>query len=154
MLVTSCLLRKILTSLSPTFEVSSRWVMIYFFPILVVSACIYIHTGIINLSSVGLSPHHTNIRKGFLLSKFNGSTVGAAVDFAASIYCAWITTIEMLFKSAADSVLGVCDLVSYIDTGEWVSGTQNSHLCLAHSIMLGVCRMERNFMAVAEFFLL
>ena len=119
-------------------------------PVLVVSTLNCLRTGCINLSFMGLIPHHINIQKQFLPSKVNGATVGATVAVAATIDCAWINTIAIFCNSAAESVLGVCNLVACIGAGEWIPGTRNANCRLAHLTILGLCRMDGNFMTVSE----
>ena len=153
MLVTICLLRKILTSLYPKFEGSRVWVRSSFFPVLVVSAFNCLHTGGINISWVGLRLHHTKIIKSLLPSKVNGATVGDTVDFSAAIDCACMTTIEICCNSSADSVLCVCYLVACIGAGEWIPGTLDTNFRLTHLITFLVCSIDGNFMAVAACFL-
>ena len=83
----------------------------------------------------------------------NGSTVGATVAVAVAIDCACMTTIVICCNSAAESVLCVFGLVAYIGTGEWMPGTLDANCRLAHLIMLVLCSVDGNFMAVAAYFL-
>ena len=152
MSISSCFLRKNLTSSYPKFEGSRRWLKISLLTVLVVSSFSCLHTGGINLSCLVLRPHYPNIQNNSLPSKLNGSNVGAAVSFAASIYCTLIANIANFYNSNTYSALGVCDLVDCIGAGEWMSGTRHANCCLAHLILLGVCRMYGNFMAVAACF--
>ena len=153
MLVASCLLRKILTSSSPTFEGSSRWARTAFLPVLLVSAFKCLHTGGINIYWVGLRPHQPNIQIKSLPLKLNGATAGDTVAVSAVIYCACMTTIVICFNSDAYSVLCVCELVACIGAGEWMPGTINANCCLSHLIMLVVCSVDGNIMAVVAYLL-
>ena len=64
-----------------------------------------------------------------------------------------MTTIVVFSNYAAESVLCVRVLVAYIGAGEWIPGTINAKCPIYHLIMLVVCRMDGNFMAVATCFL-
>ena len=123
----------------------------YFFPVLVVSALDSLHTGGINLSCMVFRLHYPNIQEIFLPSMVNDATVGATVAVATAIYCACITTVTIFCNSSAYIVLCVCGLVSCIGVGEWIPGTLNANCRLAYLILLVVCSMDRNFMAVAAF---
>ena len=83
----------------------------------------------------------------------NGSTVGATLAVAAAIDCYCMTTIVICCNSVAESVFCVCELVACIGAGEWIPGTINANYRLARLIMLVVCSVDGNFMAVAAYFL-
>ena len=91
--------------------------------------------------------------KKILPLKMNGTNVGATIAVAAAIHCDYMNTIVVFFNSTAESVLCVCELVDCIGAGEWILGTLNSNCCLAHLIMLVVCSIDGNFMAVSAYFL-
>ena len=83
----------------------------------------------------------------------NGATVGDTVAVAAAIDCACMTNIVICCNSAADSVLCICGLVACIGAGEWTPGTLNANFRLAHLIMLVMCSVDGDFMAVAVYLL-
>ena len=83
----------------------------------------------------------------------NGSTVGDTVAVAIAIDCNCMTTIVIFCNSTAESVLCFFRLVACIGAGEWMPGTLNANCRLAHLIMLVVCSVDGDFMAVAAYFL-
>ena len=153
MSVTSCLLRKILTSSSTKFEASRICMRTSFLPVLVVYAFKCLHTGCINLSWVDLRPHYPITRKGLIPPKVKDVTVSTNVSVSTIIDCACMTTIDILCSSAAHSVLWFYGLMACIGSGEWMPGTLNVNCWITHLIFLMVCSIEGNFMAVTEFVL-
>ena len=83
----------------------------------------------------------------------NGSTVGATVAVAVAIDCACMTTIVIFCNSTAENVLWVFGLVACLGAVEWMPGTLNANCRLSHLIMLVVCSVDGDFMAVAAYFL-
>ena len=79
--------------------------------------------------------------------------MGATVAVYSAIDCACMATIVICCNSAAESVLCVCELVAFIGAGDWMPGTLNANFRRAHLIMLVVCSVDSNFMAVAAYFL-
>ena len=79
--------------------------------------------------------------------------MGATVAVDAVIDCACMNTILICCIYAAESVLCVCELVACICAGEWIQDTLNANFLLAHFIMLVVCSIGGNFVAVSACFL-
>ena len=85
MSVTIFLIRNMLTSSSPRFEGSSRWIRKSFLPVLVVSAFNCFHTEGINITCLGLRLHQPNMQKCLIPSKVKGKSVGSTVYIVAAI---------------------------------------------------------------------